>query len=69
MGDRTICGICWDRYDFGRCQCTEAPKQDDTALLRQALEQLEWADNAMPEGEPIQVANQRVIAALKERLK
>ena len=35
---------------------------------QQALEALEWADNAMYEGEPIQMNTQNAITALRERL-
>jgi hypothetical protein len=61
----------WDQAEALRDSLREhmAMIRADREAMRQALEQLEWADNAMPEGEPIQVANQKVITALRERLK
>lgn len=39
-----------------------------TPLLQQALEALEWADNAMREGDPIQVNTQAAITAIQAHL-
>ena len=44
-------------------------KQRDEALLRQSLEALEEARNALYEGHPIRVNTQEAIIAIKERLK
>ena len=38
------------------------------AAMEQALEALEWADNAMYEGTPIQVNTQKAITALRAAL-
>lgn len=40
----------------------------DTALLRQALEALEEARDALYEGHPVRMNTQKAIAALRERL-
>ena len=40
----------------------------DRAVVDQALEALEWADNAMYEGTPIQVNTQKAITALRAAL-
>ena len=42
--------------------------QAKDALLRQALEALEWADNALYEGTPIQANTQAAIAAIRQHL-
>lgn len=106
MGDRTVCGICWGRYDeTGRCECPEARRdpvaarhsfdgngwlyidnghgsdwreraamhddvewlydQDDTALLRRALEALEAA---LSDDQPYINQCKEAVAAIKERL-
>ena len=66
---RDICGICWCPYDDdGRCECEPAPLlRDDTALLRQALEALEYSYGCIPLPQTGPVID--AIAALKERLK
>ena len=43
--------------------------QRDEALLRQALEALEEASDALHKGHPVRVHTQRAVAALRERLR
>lgn len=66
---REICGECSSPInDDGTCDCTELrePKQRDEALLRQALEALEYYRS----GEDYQpTPASEAIAAIKERLK
>jgi hypothetical protein len=69
---RTVCGTCWCPYDefTGECACPPPIVRDDTALLRQALAQMEGNQYAVADTAPHMdvMAYNSTIAALRKRL-
>ena len=59
---------CWS-WGHGHYECAVGQVKRDEALLRQALEALGEARDALYEGHPVRMNTQKAITALKERLK
>ena len=58
---------CWS-WGPSHYECAVGQIERDEALLRQALEALEMARDALYEGHPVRVNTQKATAALRERL-
>lgn len=58
---------CWS-WGPRHYECAVGQIGRNEALLRQALEALELAFDALYEGHPVRVKTQKTIAALRERL-
>ena len=63
----THAAVCWS-WGPRHYECAVGQIERDEALLRQALEALEEASDALHKGHPVRVHTQRAVAALRERL-